>query len=102
MLSQSPETRPYPRWPRVMRIEFGDVPMSRVIDTIAGQVDRPIVDRTGFTPHFNFLLDFAPASDPTASGPSLFTALEEQLGLRLVEAEAPIEMLVIESAERPH
>ena len=101
MLSWSPETRPYPRWPRVMRIEYGDINMARAIETIAGQVERPIVDRTGFTTRFNFLLDFAPASDPNASGPSLFTALEEQLGLRLVEAQAPIEMLVIESAERP-
>jgi uncharacterized protein (TIGR03435 family) len=101
MLSQSPETRTIPRWPRVKRIEFGDINMARAIETIAGEVERPIVDRTGFTAQFNFLLDFAPASDPKASGPSLFTALEEQLGLRLVEAQAPIEMLVIESAERP-
>ena len=84
-----------------MRIELGDIQMSQMIEAIAGQVERPMVDRTGFTAHFNFLLDFAPASDPTASGPSLFTALEEQLGLRLVETQAPIEMLVIESAERP-
>jgi uncharacterized protein (TIGR03435 family) len=90
ILSQSPETRTVPRWPRVMRIE-----------KIGRHVERPIVDRTGFTARFNFLLDFASASDPKASGPSLFTALEEQLGLRLVEAQAPIEMLVIESAERP-
>ena len=100
-LSQSPETRTIPRWPRVMRIEFGDIDMAGAIEKIARQVERPIVDRTGFTARFNFLLDFAPASDPKASGPSLFTALEEQLGLRLVEAQAPIEMLVIESAERP-
>jgi bla regulator protein blaR1 len=101
MLSQSPETRTIPRWARVARIEFGDIDMAGAIDTIAGQVERPIVDRTGFNARFNLLLEFAPASDPTASGPSLFTALEEQLGLRLVEAQAPIEMLVIESAERP-
>jgi len=101
MLSWSPETRLHPRWPRVMRIEFGDIDMAGAIEKLAHQVERPIVDRTGFTARFNLLLEFAPASDPTASGPSLFTALEEQLGLRLVEAQAPIEMLVIESAERP-
>ena len=101
MLSQSPETRTIPRWARVARIEFGDIDIAGAIETIAGQVERPIVDRTNFTARFNLLLEFAPASDPTASGPSLFTALEEQLGLRLVEAQAPIEMLVIESAERP-
>jgi bla regulator protein BlaR1 len=101
MLNQTPATRPYPRWQRVIRIEFGDIDMARAILAIAGQVDRPIVDRTGFTAQFNFVLDFAPASDPTASGPSLFSALEEQVGLRLIAATAPIEMLVIESAERP-
>jgi uncharacterized protein (TIGR03435 family) len=101
MLSQSPETGTIPRWARVARIEFGDIDMAGAINTIAGQVERPIIDRTGFTARFNLLLEFAPASDPMASGPSLFAALEEQLGLRLVEAQAPIEILVIESAERP-
>jgi uncharacterized protein (TIGR03435 family) len=43
--------------------------------------------------------DPAPAAEP--SGPSIFTALREQLGLKLEAARSPVEMLVIDHAERP-
>jgi uncharacterized protein (TIGR03435 family) len=65
---------------------------------------RPVIDRTGLTGHFNFDLDFAPFdSDATAdsSAPSLFTAIQEQLGLRLDTTKAPLDGLVIERAARP-
>ena len=105
VLSQSPETRPRPRWPRVDRIEAGNVQMSALIDLISGDVDRIIIDKTGFTAPFNLLLDFAAAPDPgspfISSGPSIFEALEDQLGLQLLPAEAPLNVLVIESADRP-
>jgi uncharacterized protein (TIGR03435 family) len=69
-------------------------------------VDRVIVDKTGFTAPFNLLLDFAPASDPnlgpfTYSGPTVFTAVQEQLGLRLAPTEGLVELLVIDRVERP-
>lgn len=73
--------------------------------------DRPIVDRTGLSRHYSFTLKWTPESrgaavDPTnpsleVSGPSLFTALREQLGLRLVPTKAPVDVLVIETIERP-
>jgi bla regulator protein BlaR1 len=105
-LSQNPETRPRPEWPRVDRLEFGQVSMPTLIDLISGDLDRLVVDKTGFTETFNLLLDFAPASRPESrlppySGPTIFAALEEQLGLSLVSAESPVEVLVIDRAERP-
>jgi uncharacterized protein (TIGR03435 family) len=65
---------------------------------------RPVIDRTGLTGRFNFNLDFAPFDSDAAadsSAPSLFTAIQEQLGLRLDTTKAPLDSLVIERAERP-
>ena len=105
VLSQSPETRPRPRWPRVDRIEAGNISMSALIDLISGDVDRIIIDGTGVTARFNLLLDFAaaplPGSPFISSGPSIFEALDDQLGLQLLPAATSLDVLVIESAERP-
>ena len=62
---------------------------------------RPVVDATGLTGSFDLDVKFTPgdASDP--AGASLFTAVQEQLGLKLEPSRRPIEVLVIESAERP-
>lgn len=67
-------------------------------------VDRPVIDQTGLAGRFNFHLEYAPegapAEDP-ATGPSIFTALQEQLGLKLEPAKGPKEFLVIDHVERP-
>jgi uncharacterized protein (TIGR03435 family) len=60
---------------------------------------RPVIDRTGLAGEFNFDVEFAPfdgAGDSAA--PSLFTALQEQLGLRLETTKAPLDGLVIDRA----
>jgi bla regulator protein BlaR1 len=101
MLSQSPETRPLPRWPRVTRIEAGGASMSVLTDSISPDLDRVVLDRTGFTAPFNFVLDFAPASDPAASGPTIFDALQDQLGMQLRATSEPIDVLVIDRVEQP-
>ncbi len=103
-LSQSPETRPRPQWPRVHRIEAGAALMASLIEFISPDVDRPVVDRTGFAEPFNFVLDFAASADMdriATSGPTIFAALQEQLGLQLRPVDARIEVFVIERAERP-
>ena len=68
--------------------------------------DRPIVDHSGFTGYFDVKdLTWAPLGDATAAStpdaPSLVGALEKQLGLKLVPAKDPIEVLVIDSIDRP-
>jgi bla regulator protein BlaR1 len=78
--------------------------LSRVIGSEIG--DRPIVDHTGFTGYFDIVdLIWAPLGDAAATNqpdaPSLPTALEEKLGLKIVSAKAPIEVLVIDRIERP-
>jgi uncharacterized protein (TIGR03435 family) len=76
-------------------------------------VDRPIVDRTGLTGRFNFTLTFTPNEYQIAMvggglpppgvnpPPELFTAIEQQLGLKLEPAKAPAKVLVIDHVERP-
>jgi uncharacterized protein (TIGR03435 family) len=66
-------------------------------------VGRPVVNRTGITGLFDIHLEFTPeqnAERPDA-GPSIFTALQQQLGLKLISARGPEEFIVIESVERP-
>ncbi len=66
--------------------------------------DRPVVDQTGLSGNFDFTLrwstDVAHAGDADAA-PSLFTAVREQLGLRLDAVKGPAEVFVIDHVERP-
>ena len=67
-------------------------------------VDRPIVDRTGLAGRYDFVLrytvDEIRATDPNAP-PGLFTAIQEQLGLKLEAVKAPVQVLVIDKLEQP-
>jgi uncharacterized protein (TIGR03435 family) len=70
-------------------------------------VDRPIVDRTGLTGSTDFTLDFAPQSAMETGAisrsalPSIFTALEEQLGMKLKTETGPVDVIVIDRVEEP-
>jgi uncharacterized protein (TIGR03435 family) len=62
--------------------------------------DRPVLNRTGLKGEYRFHVAFAP-SDDAAGAPTIFSALPEQLGLRLEAGKAPVELMVIDRAERP-
>ena len=70
-------------------------------------VGRPILDRTGLTGNWDFLLTYTPqdllraGELPPADSPDLFTALREQLGLKLESTTGPVEMFVIDRLEPP-
>jgi len=66
-------------------------------------VDRPVVDHTGLAGMFGFTLIFSPFNTaPLESNhPSIFTALREQLGLKLESARGPVVLIVIDSVEQP-
>jgi uncharacterized protein (TIGR03435 family) len=74
---------------------------------VFGSLDRPVVNKTGVAGLFDVRLEYAPErADPGAgaadpAGPSIFTALQQQLGLKLEPAKGPGEFLVIDSVERP-
>jgi uncharacterized protein (TIGR03435 family) len=81
--------------------------VSNLLFSLSGTVGRLIVDKTGLgDKKFDFDLKWTPddqrAADSAAdAGPSIFTALEEQLGLKLVPDKGPVEVLVIDHMERP-
>ncbi len=64
-------------------------------------VGRDVVDKTGITGRYNLKLQWTPDDAAANSGPSLFTALEEQLGLKLEPAKGPVQVLVIDHVEMP-
>jgi len=82
---------------------FG-ITMQRFLGFLPNYTGRVVIDKTGFTgtfnAHFAFTPDRAPA-DADNSAPSLFTAIEEQLGMKLESTKAPVEILVIDHVERP-
>ena len=89
------------------RVRFGGLPASSFATALSGPAGRMVVDRTGMTGSWDFELTFAPENrgpdappaDPNA--PSFFTAIQEQLGLKLEATKGPVEVLVIDSVERP-
>jgi uncharacterized protein (TIGR03435 family) len=79
----------------------GTVSMAALAAFLSGRLDRPVLDRTRLNGPYAIGLDWAPdALENANSGPSLFTALQEQLGLKLTATQGPMEVLVIESVER--
>jgi uncharacterized protein (TIGR03435 family) len=66
--------------------------------------DRVVVDRTGLTDYYDLTLNWAPANVPSDSAnpqPSIFTAVQDQLGLKLEPSKGPVDFLIIDRAERP-
>lgn len=74
-------------------------------DSLRYDAGRTVIDKTGLTGRYDFELhwtpDNPPADSPLAVGPSIFTAVQEQLGLKLEPSTAPLDVLVIDSAQKP-
>jgi uncharacterized protein (TIGR03435 family) len=64
-------------------------------------IEAPVIDKTGIPGTYDIRLRSAASALLEKDGVSLFTLLPEQLGLRLAQAKSPVEILVIDSAERP-
>ena len=75
--------------------------MTRLAEILTGQVGELVIDQTGLTGEYDFTLEWLPALTQGAAGPSIFTAVAEQLGLRLESGKRPMETIVIERIERP-
>jgi uncharacterized protein (TIGR03435 family) len=91
--------------------------ISALANMLGQQLGRPVLDKTGLKGSWDFKLEWTPDESQRsmgfggaghegpppgdASGPSLFTALQEQLGLRLETAKGPVEILVIDRVEKP-
>ena len=84
--------------------------MSALISFVAPQVQRLVVDRTGLDGRYEMTLEFTPDRAPLPLGtdapppsdkPSIFTALQDQLGLKLESDRGPVDVVVIDHIERP-
>jgi uncharacterized protein (TIGR03435 family) len=84
---------------------FAKATMQQLANHLSSYVGRPVLDKTGLPAAYDFTLNWTPDSggqpNPDLNGVDLFTALQEQLGLKLESQKAPIEMLVIDRAEKP-
>jgi uncharacterized protein (TIGR03435 family) len=98
-----------------------DVPVAVLAQALSRQLGRAVLDRTGLTGKYDFNLQYAresngsgmlranesgnpggnsaPSSEP--SGPSIFTAIQEQLGLELKSTKGPVDVIVIDHIGRP-
>jgi uncharacterized protein (TIGR03435 family) len=99
------------------RLRAGGTTMADFASMISGTAGRVVIDKTGLSGYYDFALTYTPAGDqlpqgpppPGApppppidpNGPSFFTAIQEQLGLKLDNQRGPVEVVVIDSIEQP-
>ncbi len=91
------------------RIDAKALTMDHFAWVLSRTMGVPVINGTGLQGAFNFKLEWSPDSDkplkpgeiPPDTGPSLYTAIRQQLGLRLHARKAPVEVLVIDHAELP-
>ncbi len=84
------------------RIHSMAVPLEYLAGSLASVLCRTVIDKTGQRGKFDYTLTYTPDNaTPGDDGPSIFTALEQQLGLRLESTKGPVEFLVIDHAEKP-
>ena len=117
-----PPQAPGERMPCGMRLfpgnlSGGGTSMAQLANVLARFVNRTVVDRTGLTGNYDVDLQWTPDQMPQGrgdlppgapqlppvdpNGPSIFTAVQEQLGLKLDAARGPVQVLVIDRVERP-
>lgn len=78
--------------------------MARLAGLLGGmpELDNLVLDETGLTGAYTFNLEWSPENGRApSSGPSIFPALEEQLGLKLESVKRPVEHFVIDHAQKP-
>ena len=78
--------------------------MKSFAETLSHQVHRTVIDKTGLAEKYDLAMKWTPEDSPDTSpdaAPGLFTALQEQLGLKLQPAKGPVETLVVDHVEMP-
>ena len=94
--------------PGKARLLGGNTTMTQLAETLSGQADRIVVDETGLSGKYDLRLDWMleagergsrPGAE-TTTGPNLFAAIEEQLGLKLAPVKAERPALVVDRAEK--
>jgi uncharacterized protein (TIGR03435 family) len=81
------------------------IPVRSLASQLANAVSKPVHDATGLTGSYDIKLhyrpDDAPSTGDASDAPSIFSALQEQLGLKLVPTKGLVEILVVDAAQKP-
>lgn len=81
-------------------IESPSTSLSSFASMLSRPVGSPILDKTGITGNFNIKLSYASPNNPNSNLPSVFTAIVEQLGLKLVSQKVPADFLIIDHVDK--
>jgi bla regulator protein BlaR1 len=84
-------------------------PMSLLAEDLADTLGRPVIDKTGLTGKYDWKLEWSPEATTGGTeaplqvnaGPTIFTAMQDQLGLKLESSKGPVEVYVIDHIDRP-
>jgi uncharacterized protein (TIGR03435 family) len=105
-----PSDKPKPRGMITMgrgMTKMDDVPITALTNQLGYALDRPVIDKTGLTGKYDLSLKWRPDNQPPSDKgsddelPGLFTALQEQLGLKLEPSKGPVDTLIIDHVEMP-
>jgi uncharacterized protein (TIGR03435 family) len=99
------------------RMQAFAAPIEMLAQVLSNIMGRPVLDKTSLAAKYDFVLEWTPelgadaraqgfgdgitSPVPAPGGPTIFTALQEQLGLRLESQKGPVQMIVIDRAEKP-
>lgn len=86
---------------RATEISGVAIPFGHFVSILAAQLGYPITNQTGLSGRYDLALQYVRDDSPGVDGPSVFAALEDQLGLKLETRKGPMEVFVIDSAQRP-
>jgi uncharacterized protein (TIGR03435 family) len=78
-----------------LRFEGNAIPLAQLVDMLTVETRRTVIDKTGLQGVYDVHMEWMPSRIP------LTTSIEEQLGLRLQAAKGPVEVLVIDSVQKP-
>jgi uncharacterized protein (TIGR03435 family) len=89
-------------WGQILpnRIDDWNTSIGGLASMLSRPAGQPVVDKTGLTGTYDFKLSYASANDPNSSLPDFFTALQEQLGLKLVPQKVLVDILVIDHVDK--
>ena len=120
LITSQDDPKGIPSWgfgrsPSGTTITFRNAPLSQVTAVLQNSMDKPVVDQSGLPGRYDFTVTFTPdpaqaaliggppppAADNPDAAPDLFTAFQQQLGLKLESIKAPVDVMVIDKVEKP-
>jgi uncharacterized protein (TIGR03435 family) len=96
-----PSTHEISHGPGKTFISATNATMANLANLLNRELSRTVIDNTGLKEGYDIRLGWSPNPTAESTDPSLFTALQEQLGLKLESTKGPVDFIVIDNVERP-